>query len=408
MKRNVSVALVSRANARGGGASRIAEELAEWLHGKASNVVHLCSSQVGSLKPFQESLVSAGLMGKLSSLIHRATRKMGLNELVPSEYVLSLRRIASEFDVVHFHDLNLAISPLSLQLCSQRTAVVFTAHDCSSFTGGCVYPLGCERYLATCGNCPQMESIGSRIDLTRISLTINRWLARQAKIHYVFPSRWLFDMASRTLDFANPPTVIPNGFSPEPYRFASRSDARRELGICDNRRVVIVAAHFLADPRKGVSFALGAINSVADLSPLVIFVGNPPEDLFLKLPGINFWLTGFVVEKYRLGLLFASADVFLFPSLEDNLPIMVQESMAAGTPIVGFASGGIPEMVDNMRSGWLCAPGDQAGLNANLRHALIGGRTLKFGHDARRLVRERFDFDAFGQMHLQMYERVSM
>ena len=391
----------------GGGASRIAEELAEWLVAAGSKVIQFCGSPVGALKPFQAPLYSPGLAGKLSRGVHRLTRRLGLNEFVPLEFYSTLHHILNEFDVVHFHDLNLAISPFTLKLCSRRKAVVFTAHDCSCFTGGCVYPLMCEGYLASCGNCPQLSALGAKFDFTPANLRVNRWLAQQASIQYVFPSRWLWEKASRSLHFSKPAEVIPNGFSPSGYEFEPKSDARLKLGIRDESKVVLLAAHYLADPRKGVAFALAAIHAITDLNPLVVFVGNPPSDLEVRMPGIRFWLTGFVTDKRRLGLLIAASDIFMFPSLEDNFPIMVQEAMAAGTPVVGFAAGGIPEMVDDLRTGWLCPPGDQLGLNERLRDALTGDNLSEFGNAARESVRERFDFDAFGNRHLELYEELA-
>ena len=407
MNNRFSVALVSRSNARGGGASRIAEELGEWLCSTNSHVVHYCASPVGLLKPFQSPLFPTGLFGKLSRCTHRFTRRVGLNELIPSEFYVTLSKVLRKFDVIHFHDLNAAISPLTLKLCSLEKRVLFTAHDCSSFTGGCIYPLRCESYLKSCGNCPQLPAMGARFDLTTVNLGINRWLARQSGVHYLFPSKWLHETALKSLEFANEARVIPNGFSSASYAFRSKTDARLELGIRNEQRVVLVAAHYLADPRKGVPLALAAILAVADLTPLVIFVGIPPADLEVRLPGVRYWLTGFVSDRKRLGLLFAAANVFLFSSLEDNLPIMVQESLAAGTPVVGFAAGGVPEIVDHERTGWLCAPGDQLALNRNLRKALTGSELAGFGDAARRSVHERFDVNTFGQRHLDLYEEVA-
>ena len=94
-------------------------------------------------------------------------------------------------------------------------------------------------------------------------------------------------------------------------------------------------------------------------------------------------------------LLFAAADVFLFTSLEDNLPIMVQEALAAATPVVGFAAGGVPEMVDHGKTGWLCPVGDQGALNQILRDALERDDLSVFGEAAQETVRERFDMDIY-------------
>jgi glycosyltransferase involved in cell wall biosynthesis len=403
LKNLPSVALVSRSNALGGGASRIAEELGEWLLKTGCQVSHFCAFPHGTLKPFQAPLYSQNILGKLSRATHRLTRRFGFNEIFPAEFLGVLARALRRFDIVHFHDLNLAVSPLSLGLAARTRAVVFTAHDCSAFTGGCTYPMGCRRYEKRCGKCPQLTAIGARFDLTPFNLGVCRWLARKTEIQYVFPSKWLREFAKRSVRFGREAAVIPNGFSYAGYDFQHRKDARRALGIRDEQRVILVAAHYLADPRKGVAFALRAIHAVRDLEPLVICVGITPQDMESRLSDAPFWLTGFVSDKRRLGLLYAAANVFLFTSLEDNLPIMVQESLAAGTPVVGFSAGGVSEIVEHGRTGWLCMPGDQEKLNQNLRDGLERDDTNEFGEAAQKSVRERFDVEEFGRRHLNLY-----
>lgn len=398
--------MVSRSNAIGGGASRIAEELAFWLSNEGYHVTHFCAHVFGPLEKFQTHLYPEGYFGKISRATHRFTRKCGFNEIAPIEFFAVMHQILDRFDVIHFHDLYAAISPLSLYLCSRKKPVVFTAHDCSCFTGGCIYPLMCRRYLKQCGKCPQLTSIGAFFDFTRVSLNINRFLAKSKDVRYVFPSDWLRNIASSSLTFANSPKVIPNGFSACKYVFRSKSVARRELGIRDEQRVIIVAAHYLADPRKGLSYALAAIESIRDLDPLIIFIGYPPQDLEDRLPGMRFWLAGFVKDRIKLGLLIAAADLFLFTSLQDNFPIMVQEALSAGTLVVGFAAGGVSEMVEHEGDGRLCAPGDQVALNRNLRNSLMPNGDPMFVDVARSSSNEKFDMNLFGQRHLALYEEI--
>jgi glycosyltransferase involved in cell wall biosynthesis len=247
----------------------------------------------------------------------------------------------------------------------------------------------------------------SRIDITPQRLGINRSTAKQKKIQFVFPSNWLRDLASQSLNFGREPAVIPNGFAPEIYKFRGKWDARRELGLQEEQKIVIVAAHFLGEPRKGVSFALSALRAIADLDPLVIFVGIPLSDLDGRIAGLRFWQTGFVRDKEKLGLLFSAADVFLFSSLEENLPIMIQEAMAAGTPVVGFGAGGVPEMVEDERNGWLCVPGDQMGLARKLRHALLCKNLTVFSLAAQQAVREKFGVGSFVERHVEIYKGMS-
>jgi glycosyltransferase involved in cell wall biosynthesis len=156
-----------------------------------------------------------------------------------------------------------------------------------------------------------------------------------------------------------------------------------------------------------VSFALSALRAIADLDPLVIFVGIPLSDLDGRIAGLRFWQTGFVRDKEKLGLLFSAADVFLFSSLEENLPIMIQEAMAAGTPVVGFGAGGVPEMVEDERNGWLCVPGDQMGLARKLRHALLCKNLTVFSLAAQQAVREKFGVGSFVERHVEIYKGMS-
>jgi len=236
---------------------------------------------------------------------------------------------------------------------------------------------------------------------------MNRSVAEDKRIQHVFPSGWLRELACRSVRFARDAEVIPNAIFLEPYKFRCRADARRELGLQREQKIVIVAAHYLAEPRKGVNFALSALRAVADLNPLVILVGIPISDLEVHMRGLRYWLAGFVRNKERMGLLFAAADVFLFSSLEENLPIMIHEAMAAGTPVVGFGAGGVPEMVKDQSTGWLCAPGDYIGLARKLREAICCKNVAAVGLAAQQAVREQFGVKSFVERHVRVYERMA-
>jgi hypothetical protein len=117
------------------------------------------------------------------------------------------------------------------------------------------------------------DGITCGFDSTRLEM--NRSIAKQKEIQFVFPSKWLCDLAVTSVRFGRQAEVIPNGFAGEAYRFRDKWKARSELGLQEEQKIIIVAAHFLSEPRKGVSFALSALRAIADLNPLVIFGGNP-------------------------------------------------------------------------------------------------------------------------------------
>lgn len=398
----MKIAIVSKANAPGGGASRVAEDHAGWFIEAGHEVTHFCGTIYGDPLPCQRSLHPTDARGKLTRLIHRTTHQLGLNEALPAEYVLGWRSLLRGFDIIHFHDHYRSYSALSLPLMAGPAKVFFTAHDCLHFTGGCVYPMGCTAYLTHCGQCPQRAWIG-RYDFTRFNQSLHRRVAAGSDVTYIYPSRWLFGEAQKTLQHGCPPVLLPNGFDPQPYNIVPRAEARRRLGYAPERKIVCISAHYLADVRKGATFALQAVNAVRDLNPLVILVGNPADDLDRHLAGLEYQTTGYIASRERLGLIYAAADAFLFCPLQDNLPISVQESMAAATPVVGFATGGIPDMIEHGVHAWLAPTGDQRALNAYLRDALVSGQAAARGLAARAAVLARYSKAECVAAHEQLY-----
>jgi glycosyltransferase involved in cell wall biosynthesis len=386
----LKIAIISKSDASGGGASRVAEDLAAWLLIAGHQVDHYCVQPALNPRSFQKSLHGDCLVGRWGRLIHRRSRRYGLNEIIPLEYFTRIKRLERAYDVIHFHDHYTAYSLISAGLASKSTRVFFTAHDCLHYTGNGTYPHLPGRI--------EKEGLG-----TRLSRLANVYVAENCPLTYIYPSKWLMNEAKHHLAFAKNPVLIPNGFDPLPYRYRPRIEARRLLGLPPNQRIICIAAHYLSDERKGVQYALRAAASVADLDPLVIFVGNPVGGIERVLQEVKFWFAGYVESRERLGLLYAAADVLIASTLQDNLPISVQEAMGAATPVVGFATGGVPEMVEDGRSAWLVPTGDQELLNKSLREALLSNDSNERGRAARVDLVQRFSKEECVRAHEKIY-----
>jgi len=293
------IAIISKSNAPGGGASRFAEDLAGWLQEQGHECVHFCAKFIGKPRSFQRSFYP-GFPGSLCRFIHRLTGWLGLRELFPLEYWLFVRPLIKNFDVLHFHDHFTAYSPLTMAMASKHARVYFTAHDCVHFTGGCLYPMGCQKFAKHCRECPQRQSIGL-FDFTYFNQEINKWVYRQFPITYIYPSTWLLNQARRALTQRKVALHIPNGFDPKPYDFQSRTDARLRLELPLDRIVICITAHQLADERKGVIFALKALQAIKALKPLAILIGNPTANFKLHAPDIDFLHAGYMDDRKKWG-----------------------------------------------------------------------------------------------------------
>jgi glycosyltransferase involved in cell wall biosynthesis len=402
--RTLRIAIISKSNAPGGGASRFAESLAAWLRQEGHETVHFCAKMYGEPLPFQKPLCP-GIIGRFCLFLHRVTGWLGLRELIPLEYWFFVRPLTRRFDVLHFHDHFTAYSPFTIAFASRRARVFFTAHDCVHFTGGCLYPLGCEKYARHCQQCPQRATIG-QFDFTWLTQHLNKWVARNFPITYIYPSNWLLTESRRALVFYQPPVHLPNGFDAAPYDFQVQVEARRRVNLPSDRVLVCIAAHHLDDPRKGVIFALRALQAVTDLKPLVVFLGEPSPEFHQIVAGLESRIVGWVADRRELGLYLASCDLLLFSSLQDNLPIVVQEAMAASLPVVGFSTGGVGEMIQDGVSGWLMPTGDQAGLNRILREALLSTSRPERGRRARADLDRLFSKEECVRSHLALYEQL--
>ena len=401
----MKIAFVSKTNGCVGGASFFAENLGGWLLAAGHGVTQFCVAPREQLQPYQRQFTVAGLANRVVRHANWRLRQWGMVEPFPWEYWFGLHDQLDQFDLIHFHDLYMAISPRTLERVARKKPVFFTAHDCSAFTGGCLYPMDCRRYREKCGACPQRAEIGA-FDCTRSNLKRNRRLARSSAVHYVFPSKWIRDEAAHSLSYGGTATHIPNGFDNRAYAFQERGQARTILGLACDRKIVVVCSAALEDQRKGVALALKALAVNRDLKPFILVVGKATQALEQKLSGMDYLLAGFVTDRAKLGLFYAAADLLLFPSLGDNLPITIQESLAAATPVLAFAVGGVPELVQPGQTGWLVPVGNQEALNQKLREVLLSDDSATFGERGRALMHAEFSVDQCVHRHLGLYRTV--
>jgi glycosyltransferase involved in cell wall biosynthesis len=401
------IAIISKSNSSSGGASRVAEDLAIWLNEAGHPTDHFMAFFNQQYLPFQQSLYSQGFKFKLCRKVHTITNQYGFREVLPVEYWINLGKVIERYDLVHFHDLYSAISPFTLSLVARRKPTFFTIHDCSGFTGGCFYPLECDRFVSHCHQCPQLPQNTWQDrwrDRSREVQSIKRWLAKHSQIRYIFPSNWIADLASQALSFKVPPVIMPYGIDLEGFSVLKKKEVKAVLGIPEQRKVVTISANYLAAPHKGIKYAIAALQSCRDFSPLVIAVGHCNDEVREALQGLEVREMGFLDDAKLMAQIYSASDIMLFCSLADNLPLTVLDAMASSTVIVGFATGGVPEMIQTGKNGILVEPANQEALNLALRQALVSNNLEAMGQQARRDVERNFSKNIFIERHLQLYQ----
>jgi glycosyltransferase involved in cell wall biosynthesis len=294
------------------------------------------------------------------------------------------------------------------QLARIGKPLVWQLWDLWPFTGGCHYPGECVKLEVACGECPALGS-RSRFDLAALDFAARRRGYRDLDLTIVAPSRWIADKARRSTLFG-PRRIehIASGVDLDVFRPRDRKLARDILGLPQDRRIVLFGAFSAqSDRRKGYHLlpeALAQLGKPGVGSPtdpgaadpgandvvLAVFGGSrhPSGGAEPPLPTLHL---GRFEDDVALALIYAAADVLVAPYLEDNLPFVILEALACGTPVVAFAAGGIPDAVVHQVNGYLAANGDAAELGRGIAWVLAPERHQALCRAARAAAEARFD-----------------
>jgi glycosyltransferase involved in cell wall biosynthesis len=293
--------------------------------------------------------------------------------IFPSGLLSSINKL--EPDIVNLHWVGgEMLSVGEIARLSQPT--VWTLHDMWAFCGCEHYDdeRPSERYrhgYSTDSRHPQDHGW----DLDRWNFIRKQKAWKNKRFHIVTPSRWLGECAQHSQLFAKQPLqVIPNCIDHEIYRPLSKSFAREALGLPQDKQLLLFGAmSSTSDPRKGYHLLIPALQQLkaegkAEQLALVVFGASQGDAT--QITGIPTHYMGRLHDDISLCLLYNAADLFVAPSLQDNLPNTLVESLACGTPCVAFNIGGMSDLIVNESMGYLCDSSDINDLALTLKSQL--------------------------------------
>jgi glycosyltransferase involved in cell wall biosynthesis len=202
-----------------------------------------------------------------------------------------------------------------------------------------------------------------------------------------------------------PVTTIPNGLNPAIFAPRDKTVARNTLEIPPSARVILFGAATLQSRRKGFKLLVEALQTMIDVEDLWLLsfggLGAPMES---RIPHVHM---GSIENERLLALIYSAADLFVIPSLEDNLPNTIMESMACGTPVIGFEAGGIPEMVRPGDTGLLAPVGNVSALRDAIAK-LLGDRDTrhKLSRNCRRIVEQEYSSARQAERYTSLYREI--
>ena len=295
----------------------------------------------------------------------------------------------------------------------EHIPIFWRLSDMNALTGGCHFDDGCGGHAAGCGACPQIGSTDSR------DLSYQIWLRKQTvfnrlspkRLHIIALNRWMAELVKQSPllgKFAV--TIVPNGIDTNVFAPRDVHVARQVLGIPEQGRVVLFASDVVTNRRKGFALLAAALHELHTMDNLFLLsVGGGTPKIEAAIPYLHL---GHIDDDRLLALVYAAADTYVIPSLQDNQPNTVLEAMACGTPVVGFDVGGIPDMVRPGVTGLLTPAGDVRGLSAAIAKILESHQMRKeMGETCRRVVTAEYTLETQVRHYIELYtaalERVS-
>jgi glycosyltransferase involved in cell wall biosynthesis len=302
-------------------------------------------------------------------------------------------------DVVNMHWVNQGFVGLKgiAKLMGGPKPLVWTLHDMWAFTGGEHYS-GESRALEEKAGFSPMLNKPSKKDLSH-----RLWKKKKAayqKLHIATCSSWLKEEAlssslMRDADVRN----IPNPIDLNQYKVQNKAELRAKLKITSEKKLVLFGAFNLEDERKGMSFLLKALEELPSKEEvaLVLFGKGEVPELGMEQHKLG------IVPSDQMAEVYGACDVFVSPSIQDNLPNTIMEAMACGTPCLAFDVGGIPEMIDHKENGYLAKYKNADDLRKGLEYVLAHP---ELAEKTRSKVESYFTEDKVANRYLDFYRDV--
>lgn len=336
-------------------------------------------------------IILAKLTGRHGCYSHYATLKL----------IRKIKKVQP--DVIHLHNIHgwyLNWKMLFGYLKRAGIPVVWTLHDCWSFTGHCPHfiAIGCDKWKLGCDDCPLYKSYpGCFFDDSKKQYALKkRCFTDVPNMTIVTPSQWLADLVKESYLKDYKTVVINNGIDLTKFK-PRTSNFRNQYSL--GNKVILLGVAFDWSQRKGID----VFKRLAEELPenyAIVLVGV--SDAVAKDLPNRIIPIACTQSQEELAEIYSAADVFVNPTREDNFPTVNMEALACGTPVITFDTGGSPEIIDETCG--IVVPCDDISALEKASHHVVEDKL--FTAEACRKRAEQFDMqDKFAE-YVKLYHEL--
>lgn len=319
-------------------------------------------------------------------------------------------------DIIHLHWINQGMLSLKniRKILDSGKPVIWTLHDLWPTTGICHYTWKCTHYEHSCHDCPFLLSAGKN-DLS------TRTFARKKKLYdgslssltFVGCSKWIAGMASRSALLTKLNVLsIPNPINTSLFRPNNKIESRKKNNLPTEGKIILFGSVKVKDKRKGMVYLVEACKILAEKYPelretlSVVAFGHQSELLEKQIP-FKVYPFEYISNENALVDIYNAVDIYVTPSLEENLPNTIMEAMACGVPCVGFEIGGIPEMINHLHNGYVAEYKSADDLANGIHWILTEADYPLLSEHATRKVAAKYSESIVAKKYIELYNKVT-
>ncbi len=333
-------------------------------------------------------------------------------------------------DIIHAHVLHGDFVDLGyIAKISKKIPVVITLHDAWLLSGHCAHSFDCDKWITGCGNCPDL-SIRPAIkkDATNFNWNQKKQFYSNAAFTIITPCDWLMNKVDKSILTSSilEKNVIPNGIDLELFKPRNKNEARQELGINFQKKVILFASNGIQNniwkDFETLKNALKIISEQTSDEVLLLAIGEKLETVKFNNCEIEF--KSFVSETEMITF-FQAADIYVHPANADTFPTTILEALACGLPIIATNVCGIPEQIKglknnfikedtfntfekNLATGILVNKKNPDEVAAAISHILFDDELRKeLSRNARNDAEKRFDLKSQIDNYIKIYKRLT-
>lgn len=318
-------------------------------------------------------------------------------------------------DIIHLHWINQGMLSLNdiRKILQSGKPVVWTMHDMWPCTGICHHARECDKFHQECHHCPYIYKGGGKKDLSNQVFKKKKEVYQSAPVTFVTCSRWLKERAGQSALLKGHTIVdIPNPISTGLFKPQNALAARNKMELPTDKKLILFGSVKVTDKRKGIDYFIESCKLLAEKYPEmkeelgVVVYGKNSECLKPLIP-FQVYALNYISNEKDLVNIYNAVDLYVTPSLEENLPTTIMEAMACGVPCVGFNVGGIPEMIDHLHNGYVAEYKSAEDLANGIIWTLSESEYQSLSEEACRKAVSNYSESIVAKKYIDIYNKIT-